>query len=46
MSEFGFAQSVRKLLENEWKMLFDETHFRDSNIIRKQLIPGYDNNEI
>ena len=34
----GFAQSVRKLPENQGKVLFDETHFEQSNIIRKPLI--------
>ena len=38
MSEFGFRQSVRKLLENEGKMLFYETYFKESNINRKPLI--------
>ena len=42
MGEFGFAQSVRKLPENEGKVLFDKTHFGDSNIIRKQLIFSQD----
>ena len=35
---FGFAQSVRKLLENEEKVLVHETHFEESNIVRKPTI--------
>ena len=38
MDEFGFGQSVRKLPENQGKMLFYETNFEQSNINGKQLI--------
>ena len=37
MGEFGFWQSVRKLPENEGKVLFYETCFEESNINRKPL---------
>ena len=42
MSEFGFGESVRKLLENKEKMLFDETNFEVSNINLKPLIWSQD----
>ena len=38
IDEFGFGQSVRKLPENEAKVLFYETYFEESNINRKLLI--------
>ena len=38
MCEFGFGQSVRKFLENQGKVLFYETYFKNSNINCKQLI--------
>ena len=38
MGEFGFKQSLRKLLENLGKVLFYETYFEESNINRKSLI--------
>ena len=41
MGEFGFWQSVRKLLENEEKVLFYQTYFEGSNIKRKLLIWSY-----
>ena len=42
MGEFGFTQCVRKLPENEGKVLFDETHFEESNVIGKPLIFSQD----
>ena len=38
MREYGFGQSVRKLLENKGKVLFYETYFQKSNINWKPLI--------
>ena len=35
MREFCFGQSLRKLLENEGKLLFYETYLEDSNINKK-----------
>ena len=32
MGEFGFWQIVRKLSENQGKVLFYETYFKESNI--------------
>ena len=38
MGEFYFVQGVRKLLENEGKVLFYETNFKETNIDCKPLI--------
>ena len=40
--EFGFTQSVQKLLENYEKVLFYETNFKKSYIKRKLLIWSHD----
>ena len=38
MGEFGFGHRVRKLPENDGKVLFYETYFEESNINWKPLI--------
>ena len=38
IGEFGFGQSLQKLLENLGKMLFYKTYFQESNINWKPLI--------
>ena len=42
MGKFCFGQSVRKLLENYGKMLFNETYFEQINMNRKPLIWSQD----
>ena len=42
MGEFGFGHRVRKLPENDGKVLFYETYFEESNINWKPLIWSHD----
>ena len=42
MGEFGFWQTVGKLLEKYEKVLFYETYFEKGNINRKALIWSHD----